>query len=100
MGENRELRLSDVPPVDAEYWEISQFARRIDGYGVAGSLERCSTIAQDPDRDSIDELHIALFFHYRAMRHCGEEETDRDLEYVRGLVTRIRELLPSPTAEP
>ena len=94
------MRLSDVPKGDADYGAINKFAHRIDGYEVAGSFERCAEISRNPDRDSVDELHIALFFHYRARRHSGEEETDRDLEYVRGLVTRIRKLLTSPTAEP
>ena len=100
MDESRKLRLSDVPEADADYGVINRFAHRVDGYTMAGSFERCTGISGNPDRDSIEELRIALFFHYRSRRHTGEEETDRDIAYVRGLVARIRELISSPTAKP
>ena len=93
MDGKEKLRLSDVPATEAEYLVINAFAHRIDGYAAAGSFERCAQIAANPDRDSIMELRIALFFHYRAMRHTGEEETEQDVAYVREIVQRIRELV-------
>ncbi len=77
MDESRKLRLSDVPEADASSGVISRFAHQIDGYGLAGSFERCAEISGNPDPDSIEELRIALFFHYRSRRHTGEEETDK-----------------------
>jgi hypothetical protein len=93
MAEGKKLRLSQVPQADADYGVINRFAHRIDGYGLAGSFERCAEIARNPNMDSVEELHIALFYHYRAARHTGEPETEGDIAYVRGLVTHMRQLL-------
>ena len=96
----KELDLSQVPHPDANYSDIRTFAHRIDGYTVAGSFDRCAQIARDPDQDSIVELRIALFFHFRAMRHTGEEETKQDIAFVRGIVRRISKLIGANPGKP
>jgi len=61
-----------LPPPDAGFGEICDYIRDFDGYGVAGSFERCAAIAAAPDPGSVAEQKIALFFYLRAMRHSGD----------------------------
>jgi hypothetical protein len=66
------LRLGDVPPPDADWEEICQFAHTFDGYEYWGSFKRCVEIANQRLDSTLAELRTSLFFAFRAQRHGGE----------------------------
>jgi len=92
MTDDADLKLADIPHTDADIYEICEFAEAFDGYGIAGSTERCAAIASNPDQNSIIELRICLFFSFRAMRHTGAWDFDDDFKYIRETLKRIRDL--------
>lgn len=87
------LKLSDVPGDHASVDQVFDFACSVNGYELAGSHDRCVEIASSPDRNSIDELRIAMFFHLRALRHLGHDMDEYDEKLLRDHTSRIRELL-------
>jgi hypothetical protein len=93
MYDSTGLTLRSVPSENASIDSINRFAHTIDGYQVAGSFEACERIARNPNRDSIQELHVAIFYIFRALRHTGEKISEHEEEQLRGFVGRIRELI-------
>ena len=93
MPHSKDLSLSDIPPKNANWEQLADFAGTINGYEMAGSSDKCSEIAASPDPKSIRELRISLFFSFRSMRHCGDEVTDIDIRHFRGIVDQIRQLV-------
>ncbi len=84
---------SNLPDDQATAAELLKFAGDFDGYRAAGGFHECARIAQAPDLNSITEMRIAMFFAVRAMRHCGDDLEDRELDLFRDYVARIREIL-------
>ncbi len=87
------LKLSDVPGDHASVGQLIGFACSMNGYEVAGGFHECADIAEAPNRNSVDELRIAMFFHLRAIRHGGQEMDEGDVKLLRDHTSRIRELL-------
>jgi len=81
-------------------WDQSvKFAHIIDGYGVAGGVERCMAITQnaiDSEPDPNDRaasaltLWVALFGEHRRWRHFGYEPGGQDLLYLDSLSEALR----------
>lgn len=84
-------------------WDKSvKFAHIIDGYGVAGGVERCmaitrSAIDNEPDPNdragSALTLWVALFGEHRRWRHFGYEPGPQDRMYLDMLCAALRERL-------
>lgn len=87
---NEHLRTGDVPPPEAGWREIGEFALTFDGYERWGSFDACAEVAHARRHDTLDDLRTCLFFEQRRWRHFGEAP-DRDaMAYVRELVEKIR----------
>ncbi len=99
-----------VPAPDAEWHEIWRFAHTYNGYerhgknvgDMANALSK-RWQASGGLPESLDTLRAALFFEARRFRHYGTDPADDGAEYVRQLVSRIRELsggsVPGPADE-
>ena len=84
------LRSADIPPSDASWTEIGEFALTFDGYEYWGSFAKCAEIANAKAPRTLEELRTCLFFEQRRWHHFGDTPDSEDLEYIRGLVERIR----------
>ena len=73
--------------------QLFDFAASINGYDLAGGFHEYVEIASSPNRNSVDELRIAMFFHLRALRHSGEDLDVDDVKLLREYTARIREIL-------
>ena len=103
---NDRLGPSDVPPHDASWEAVADFARSYDGYAywdnlpglASSSVQRWTRDRALPD--ALDELRGCLFYEYRRWHHFGEEPSGRAAEYVGAIVDAIRALttcLRTPT---
>jgi hypothetical protein len=90
------LTVADVPPRDADWNIITEFALTFDGYKIWGSFDKCAEIANARRHDCLTELRTCLFFEQRRWRHFGEEPDAEGMEYIRGLVQKIREWISVP----
>lgn len=90
---NADLFDTDVPPAQAPWQAIQEFALTFDGYGYWGSFERCAEIANRREHDSLIKLRTRLFFEQRRWRHFGEEPDGEALAYIHGIIEAIREKL-------
>ena len=95
---NEELTVEYIPTPDMNWWEISEFALTFDGYGYRGkncgefaneTLEAWRKTGQIPD--SLSELRCCLFFEQRRYHHFGDSPEGKDLDYVKSLLSAIRE---------
>ena len=90
---NAELTPADVPPADADWQAIADFALTFDGYERWGSFEKCAEIANAELHDSLDHLRTCLFFEQRRWRHYGDEPDEEALAYWRRIVAGIRTMV-------
>lgn len=86
---NADLTPADIPPPDAGWFEIGNFALTFNGYKISG--DQCAEIANAQRHDSLTDLRTCLFFEQRRWRHFGQEPEGKALEYIRGVVEKIRE---------
>jgi hypothetical protein len=89
---NENLRLSDVPAVDASIEEIFAFALTFNGY-ANGGFEACAEIARKRLHGNLTELRTCLFFQQRTYRHMGEMPDAEAQGYTRRLIGIIRNQL-------
>ena len=94
-----DLRISDVPSVEATWPSIEEFALTFRGYEWAGSFEECAELANStrkiydhsPERRlpklTLDELRACLHFEQRRSHHS---DCEPDMEYVKALLDAIR----------
>lgn len=87
---NTDLTPTDIPPADADWYTIAEFALTYDGYQRWGSFEKCAEIANAQRHGSLDELRTCLFFEQRRWRHFGDEPDAESMAYIRGVVEKIR----------
>jgi len=87
---NNKLTLADIPSIDADWDVIEKFALTFDGYNASGSFEECADIANAGRHGSLRELRTCLFFEQRRWRHFGESPDEQAMEYIRGVVEKIR----------
>lgn len=89
-----------VPAPDARWQAIAAYAEAVDGYGLAGSFDRCAAIANaivDGFRATgalptdYKQLRIALFFEVRRYSLMGPDRGD-EMAYIRALVAALSEL--------
>jgi hypothetical protein len=88
---NDDLVLANIPASDADWGEIMPFAHTFDGYKIMGSFEACAAIANERRQETLTELRTCLFFEARRWRHFGEDPDPLAMEYIRGLLTQIRD---------
>lgn len=85
------LTTADVPGPRASWARICKFALTLNGYKVTGSFDGAADIANARNARSLRDLRISLFFEQRRWHHFGEAPDSESMEYIRGLVSRIRE---------
>ena len=88
---NADLCETNVPPPQAPWAAIQEFALTFDGYGYWGSFERCAEIANRREHDSLTKLRTCLFFEQRRWRYFGEEPDGEALAYIHGIIETLRE---------
>ena len=88
---NRDLSLDDVPPFNADWDQIGEFALSFNGYIECGSFERCAEVANNRRNDTLTELRACLFFEQRRWRHFGYEPDAEAMAYIRGLLEKVRD---------
>ncbi len=88
---NRDLRLADLPPAEADWGRIAKFALTFNGYTVLGSFEKCAEIANAQRHSSLTDLRTCLFFEQRRWRHFGEHPDDDAMAYIRRVLGQIRD---------
>jgi hypothetical protein len=88
---NDQLTAKDVPPADAHYDTIQEFALTFDGYKQNGSFDACAEIANHRRHDSLSDLRTCLFFEQRRWRHFGNEPDQEAMSYIRSVVEKIRQ---------
>ena len=86
---NVDLRESDIPPCDAEWDKINEFALSFNGYDAYGGFEGCAKIAESTLKAyssnkgvlislSLTELRATLFFMQRSWRWaCVDVKVDK-----------------------
>ncbi len=92
---NGRLRTDLLPPRDASWEQVEEFALTYDGYAywshvaeLAGrSLQQWTRTGTLPD--DLDELRACLFFEERRWHHFGEEPHGRAARYVASLLAAI-----------
>lgn len=94
------------PGPDADWDEIQDFALSYDGYGAftdgpieLGPIANCIARQWRASGELPDDLHLlrsALYFEQRRYRHFGWAPEGVALDYIRALVTRIREITQGP----
>ena len=87
---NNKLTLADIPDPDTDWGYIGEFALSFDGYEYWGSFEKCAEIANSKKDDSLTDLRTCLFFEQRSWWHIGEAPSEKGMEYIRGVVEKIR----------
>jgi hypothetical protein len=87
---NDELTPASIPPPDAEWGTIAEFALTFNGYKRWGSFAQCAEIANAERHGSLDDLRTCLFFERQRWQHFGDEPDEEALSYIRGVVEKIR----------
>jgi hypothetical protein len=88
---NDDLVLADIPASDADWGDIIPFAHSFDGYKIMGSFEACAAVANQRRHETLTELRTCLFFEARRWRHFGEDPDPPAMEYIRGLLIKMRD---------
>jgi len=88
---NNDLTLDMIPGTDSDWYDISMFALKFDGYKECGSTEACAAIANAGRNNTLTELRTCLFFEQRRWRHFGEDPDEANMVYIRGLIAKIRD---------
>jgi|ERR1700722_481239 len=84
------LVVSDIPSPDADWSTISEFALTFNAYEALGSLEACAEIANARTAITLTDLRTCLFYEQRRWRHFGEKPDPSSMEYIRGILEKIR----------
>jgi len=92
---NEALTLDQVPPDDASWPVIAEFALTFDGYEYWEGFERCAEIANNHQHGTLTELRTCLFFEQRRWRHFGTDPDDEAMLYIRSLLGKIRDMVLS-----
>ena len=79
-----------LPSASAGWEEIEEFALTFNGYKANGSFGACAEIANSHRHESLTNLQTFLFFEQRRWRHFGDEPDEEAMEYIRTLLTMIR----------
>lgn len=87
----------DVPPANAEWSEIQEFALTFNGYSFWNGFDRCAAIANAKQPRNLTELRTCLFFEQRRWRHLGKIPDAESMAYIRTLVDEIRAQLDRRT---
>jgi hypothetical protein len=96
---SQDLTEGDLPPPDARWWRICEFALTFDGYDYWGSFDKCSEIGnhwaasyaeQQALPESLTELRTCLFFEQRRWHHVGDDPDDDSIRYIWALIESIR----------
>jgi hypothetical protein len=88
--QNDALKLSDIPPDDAEWKTIVPFAHTFSAYKVHGSFAAVANIANERRCENLTDLRTCLFFEQRRWNHFGTAPDVENMNYIRSLVSRIR----------
>ncbi len=88
---NADLTLDMIPGTDADWYEVSMFALKFDGYKECGSASACAAIANAGRDNTLTELRICLFFEDRRWRHFGESPDATGMVYIHSLIAKIRD---------
>ena len=88
--QNDALKLSDIPPDDAEWKTIVPFAHTFNAYKAHGSFATVAKIANERRCENLTDLRTCLFFEQRRWRHFGTAPNAENMKYIRSLVNRIR----------
>jgi hypothetical protein len=80
-----------IPAPNADWYEVSMFALKFDGYKESGSASACAAIANAGRDNTLTELRICLFFEDRRWRHFGESPDAAGMVYIHGLIAKIRD---------
>ena len=83
---NSELSLQDLPPDDAPWGILAEFALTFQGPDIITS----GAIANDRIHDTLSNLRTCLSFEQRRYRHMGVEPTGAELIYMQSLIIKIR----------
>jgi hypothetical protein len=86
----KSLTIEDLPGPLADWSTIGAFALTFDAYAVLGSFEACAEIANARNSETLTDLRTCLFFEQRRWRHFGEAPDPSSMEYIRGIVEKIR----------
>lgn len=90
---NESLSETDLPPPNADWNQVSQFAITYDGYERCGSFEKCADIANARLGGSLHNLRTCLFFEQRRWRHFGDYPGEEHMAYFHRIIEEIRELV-------
>jgi hypothetical protein len=85
----KSLTTEDLPGPLADWSTISAFALTFDAYALIGS-EACAKIANARKSETMTDLRTCLFFEQRRWRHFGEDPDPSTMEYIHGIVEKIR----------
>ena len=97
-----DLRIEDVPGIDAEWDDVREFALTFDGYDHTRSLETLARLAERTRelyaqnsslKGSLDDLRASLFFEQRREHWTDCEFEGDELRYIRALLAGIAERL-------
>jgi hypothetical protein len=96
---NDQLTEEDIPPPEASWMAIVDFASTWDAYIYWGSPKKCAEIANTWAKryyeegklpETLEELRTCLFFEWRQWRHLGDPPPKEAMRYVWDLVEAIR----------
>jgi len=87
---NQNLTRDTIPPDDADWTIIWEFAHTFNGYKYWGSFEKCAEIANTEQDTTLTELRTCLFFECQRWHHYGEDPDEESTPYIRNLVGKIR----------
>jgi len=97
-----DLDEGDLPPLEAQWWQIARFALTFDGYDHWGSFDKCAQMGnrwaagyaqQQILPESLTELRTCLFFEQRRWHHFGQDPDEDSMMYIRALVEGIHHRL-------
>jgi hypothetical protein len=94
-----QLKLEDIPEARASWGDIWALARTFDGYVYHGGFDTCARIANERLCSTLTELRTCLFFECRRWNHFGYSPHGDDAEYIRGLVTKLRDRVKAGEVE-
>ena len=92
---NNQLKLGQIPSDDADWQTIGKFALLFSGYEHHGSFTKCAEIANDRRDETLTDLRTCLFFEQRRWRHFGLVPDKKAMQYIRGIVEKIRRKIAS-----
>ena len=84
------LSLADVPAPDADWTQISSFARSHNAYEALGSAAAVAELANRKAPTSLADCRVCLFFEQRRVNHTLMAVEGEQLDYMRDLIRQIR----------